>query len=267
MQNQDEILSKVPEVTLGFWVIKILATTLGETGGDAVTMTWLHADAHPHNGGYLIGTGIFLAVFVAAVIAQILTRRFNAWIYWLAIVASTTVGTAMADFFDRSLSIGYTGGSSILLACVLCSLAIWYFTLGSINVQTVATPKVEIFYWVTITFSQTLGTALGDWTADSTGLGYDGGALVFCAGLVLLAALYYWTTISRVFLFWAAFILTRPLGATVGDFLDKPTSHGGLALSRPLASGVILALIVMLILVLPQRPGRHPGSDAAPQVQ
>ena len=156
-------------------------------------------------------------------------------------MASTTVGTAMADFFDRSLGIGYTGGSSILLACVLCSLAIWYFTLGSINVQTVATPKVEIFYWVTITFSQTLGTALGDWTADSTGLGYDGGALVFCAGLAVLAALYYWTTISRVFLFWAAFILTRPLGATVGDFLDKPTSHGGLALSRPLASGVILA--------------------------
>ena len=199
MQNNDEILSKVPEVTLGFWVIKILATTLGETGGDAVTMTWLHADANPHNGGYLIGTGIFLAVFVAAVIAQISTRRFNPWIYWLAIVASTTVGTAMADFFDRSLGIGYTGGSSILLACVLCSLATWYFTLGSINVQTVATPKVEIFYWVTITFSQTLGTALGDWMADSTGLGYDGGALVFCAGLAVLAALYYWTSnLARV---------------------------------------------------------------------
>ncbi|MBU6458083.1 MAG: hypothetical protein KGQ48_11170 [Bradyrhizobium sp.] len=267
MQNDNETLSKVPEVTLGFWMIKILATTLGETGGDAVTMTWLHADQNAHNGGYLLGTGVFLAVFVAAVIAQISTRRFNAWIYWLAIVASTTVGTTMADFFDRSLGIGYTGGSSILLACVLCSLAAWYFALGSINVQTVATPKVEIFYWVTITFSQTLGTALGDWTADSTGLGYDGGALVFCAGLVLLAALYYWTAISRVFLFWAAFILTRPLGATVGDFLDKPTDHGGLALSRPLASGVILAVIVVLILVLPQRPGRHPGSDVATQVQ
>ena len=267
MRNKDEILSKVPEVTLGFWVIKILATTLGETGGDSVTMSWLHADVHPHNGGYLIGTGIFLAVFVAAVIAQIVTPKFNAWIYWLAIVASTTVGTAMADFFDRSLGIGYTGGSSILLACVLCSLAIWYFALGSINVQTVATPKVEIFYWVTITFSQTLGTALGDWMADSTGLGYDGGALVFCAGLALLAAVYYWTTISRVFLFWAAFILTRPLGATVGDFLDKPTNHGGLALSRPLASGVILAVILVLILVLPQRPGRHPGSSVAAQVQ
>lgn len=198
MQNDDEMLSKVPEVTLGFWVIKILATTLGETGGDLVTMTWMHADAHPHNGGYLIGSGIFLGVFVAAVIAQILTKKFSPWIYWLAIVASTTVGTAMADFFDRSLGIGYTGGSSILLACVLCSLAIWYFTLGSINVQTVATPKVEIFYWVTITFSQTLGTALGDWMADSTGLGYEGGALVFCAGLAVLAALYYWTRIGRL---------------------------------------------------------------------
>ena len=262
MQNVDEVLSKVPEVTLGFWVIKILATTLGETGGDTVTMTWLHADQNAHNGGYLIGMGIFLALFVAAVIVQILTRQFNRWVYWAAIVASTTVGTAMADFFDRSLGIGYTGGSSILLACVLCSLAAWYVALGSINVQTVATPKVEVFYWVTITFSQTLGTALGDWIADGTGLGYDGGALVFCAGLALLGALYYWTAISRVFLFWAAFILTRPLGATVGDFLDKPTSHGGLALSRPLASGVILGAIVVLVLVLPQRPGRHPGSPS-----
>jgi uncharacterized membrane-anchored protein len=267
MQNEDEILSKVPEVTLGFWVVKILATTLGETGGDSVTMTWLHADAHPHNGGYLIGTGIFLAVFVAAVIAQILSRRFNPWIYWLTIVTSTTVSTTTADFFDRSLRIGYTGGSSILLACVLCSLAIWYLTLGSIDVETVATPKAEIFYWVTITFSQTLGTALGDWMADSTGLGYDGGALMFCAGLVLLTALYHRTAISRVVLFWAAFILTRPLGATAGDFLDKPTSHGGLALSRPLASGAIFAVIVGLILVLPQRPGRHPGSGVAVQVQ
>src|ERR1700746_3604186 len=267
MQNKDEILSKVPEVTLGFWVIKILATTLGETGGDAVTMTWLHADAHPHNGGCFIGTGIFLSVFVAAVIAQILTRRFNAWIYWLAIVASTMVGTAMADFFDRSLGIGYTGGSSIFFGGGFFPLALWCLTLGSINVQTVATPKVEIFYWMTITFSQTLGTALGDWTADSSGLGYDGGALVFCAGLVLLAALNCWTAVSRVFLFWAAFILTRPLGATVGDFLDKPTSHGGLALSRPLASGVILGLIVVLVFVLPQRPGRHPVSSVAAQIQ
>ena len=263
MQRREDVLSKVPEVTLGFWIIKILATTLGETGGDSVTMSWLHADQNANNGGYLIGATLFLAVFVVAVIAQISTRRFNAWIYWLAIVASTTVGTAMADFFDRSLGVGYTGGSSILLACVLASLASWYFTLGSIDVQTVATPKVEIFYWVTITFSQTLGTALGDWTADSTGLGYDGGALVFGVGLLVLAALYFWTTVSRVFLFWAAFILTRPLGATVGDFLDKPTSHGGLALSRPLASFVIIAVIVLLILVLPQRAGQHPASRVA----
>jgi uncharacterized membrane-anchored protein len=259
--------AKVPAVTLGFWVVKILATTLGETGGDAVTMSWLHADMNPQNGGYLIGTGIFLGVFVAAVIAQISARRFKPWIYWPAIVASTTVGTAMADLFDRSMGIGYTGGSSILLACVLGSLAVWYFSLGSINVQTVATPKVEIFYWVTITFSQTLGTALGDWTADDTGLGYQGGAFVFCLGLAVLAAVYYWTDISRVLLFWAAFILTRPLGATVGDFLDKPMNHGGLALSRPLASEVILAAIVVLILVLPQRPGRHPGSDVAKQTR
>ena len=225
----------------------------------------LHADADAHNGGYLIGTGLFLVIFVAAVIAQIATKRFNPWIYWVAIVASTTVGTTMADLFDRSLGIGYTGGSAILLVCVLGSLALWYFTLGSINVQTVATPKVEIFYWVTITFSQTLGTALGDWTADDTGLGFGGGALVFLAGLAVLAALYYWTSISRVFLFWAAFILTRPLGATVGDFLDKPTDHGGLAISRPLASLIILALIIVLILVLPQRPGQHPGAiDRAP---
>jgi uncharacterized membrane-anchored protein len=258
-----EAASKVPEVTLAFWIIKILATTLGETGGDSVTMTWLHADLYPHNGGYLLGTGIFAVAFVAAVTAQILAKKFNPWVYWLAIVASTTVGTVMADFFDRALGIGYTGGSSILLACVWCSLAIWYFTLGSINVQTVARPKVEVFYWVTITFSQTLGTALGDWTADSTGLGYDGGALVFCAGLAVLAAFYYWSGISRVLLFWAAFILTRPLGATVGDFLDKPIHDGGLAFSRPIASAIIAAFIVGCILLVPQRAGQHPGEAAA----
>lgn len=261
--RDNDVLSKVPAVTLGFWMIKILATTLGETGGDAVTMSWLHADQNAQNGGYLIGTAIFLAIFVAAVIAQISTTKFNAWVYWLAIVASTTVGTAMADFFDRSLGIGYVGGSSILLACVLCSLGVWYVTLGSVNVATVTSPKAELFYWITITFSQTLGTALGDWIADDTGLGYDGGALLFGAGLVVLAGLYFWTTVSRVLLFWAAFILTRPLGATVGDFLDKPTSHGGLALSRPLASAVILAAIVLLIALLPQRPGHHPSDWAS----
>jgi uncharacterized membrane-anchored protein len=256
-------LSKVPAVTLGFWVIKVLATTLGETGGDAVTMSMLHADSNAANGGYLIGTGIFLVIFVAAVIAQIATKKFNPWIYWSAIVASTTVGTTMADFFDRSIGVGYAGGTTVLFICVLASLALWHFTLGSVSVETVASPKVEIFYWVTITFSQTLGTALGDWMADGTGLGYAGGALVFGGGLAILAALYYWASISRVLLFWAAFILTRPLGATVGDFLDKPINHGGLSFSRPLASLAILVLIVALLLILPQRAGHHAVAQRA----
>ena len=256
-------LSKVPAVTLGFWIIKILATTLGETGGDAVTMSVLHADKNAHNGGYLIGTGIFLIIFVAAVVAQISTKKFNPWFYWIAIVASTTVGTTMADFFDRSLGIGYTGGSSILLACVLGSLALWYFTLGSINVQTVATPKVEIFYWLTITFSQTLGTALGDWMADDTGLGFGGAAFVFGVALAILAAFYYWTSISRDFLFWGAFILTRPLGATVGDFLDKPHNLGGLALSRTYASATLVAAIIALIVLLSQRAVQRPSAKTA----
>ncbi|MGN6584322.1 MAG: COG4705 family protein [Rhizobiaceae bacterium] len=258
-----EYLSKVPEVVLTFWIIKIAATTLGETGGDAVTMTWLHADKNAHNGGYLIGTLIFAAVFIAAVAIQIMLKKFNPWAYWAAIVASTTVGTALADMVDRSLGIGYPGGVAILISCVLLSLALWYMALGSIDVRTVATPKVEIFYWVTITFSQTLGTALGDWMADSAGTGYAGGALIFAAGLAILAALYYWTSISRVFLFWAAFILTRPLGATVGDFLDKPFNHGGLDLSRPLASAIIAAFIIACVLILPQRAGEHPGSGHA----
>jgi len=251
-------LSKVPAVTLGFWIIKILATTLGETGGDALTMTVFHADTDANNGGYLIGTGIFLAIFVAAVAAQISTKKFNSWLYWLAIVASTTVGTTLADFFDRSLGIGYTGGASILLLCVLASLALWYRAMGTVDVQTVATPRVEIFYWMTITFSQTLGTALGDWLADTGGLGYEGGALVFGLALAIVAMLYFWTEVSHVFLFWTAFILTRPLGATVGDFLDKPISQGGLSLSRPLASAVLAAVIVGLIMLMPQRTGRHP---------
>jgi uncharacterized membrane-anchored protein len=259
----DAALSKVPAVTVGFWVIKVLATTLGETGGDAVTMSMLHADFNAANGGYLIGTGIFLVIFVAAVMVQITTKKFNPWIYWFAIVASTTVGTTMADFFDRSIGIGYTGGTTILLICVLTSLALWHFALGSVNVETVASPKVEIFYWVTITFSQTLGTALGDWMADDAGLGYAGGALVFGGALVILAALYYRASVSHVLLFWAAFILTRPLGATVGDFLDKPVNHGGLAFSRSLASLVILVLIVALVLIIPQRDGQHPVEQRA----
>src|ERR1700712_3229416 len=261
VQSANDVLSKVPAVTLGFWVIKILATTLGETGGDAVTMSWLHADQNAQNGGYLIGTAIFSAIFVAAIIAQISTTKFNPWVYWLAIVASTTVGTALADFFDRSLGIGYVGGSSILLACVLCSLGAWYRILGSVNVDTVTCPKTELFYWITITFSQTLGTALGDWIADDTGLGYDGGALLFGAGLLVLAALYYWTKVSRVILFWAAFVLTRPLGATVGDFFDKPVEQGGLNVSRPLASAILTAVIIGCILFIPQRSGSHPRSS------
>jgi uncharacterized membrane-anchored protein len=255
----NQVFTKVPEVTLVFWIIKIAATTLGETGGDTVTMTLLHADANAHNGGYLIGTALFFAILVALVIWQIAAKRFHPFLYWGTIVASTTFGTTMADFADRSLGVGYTGGSTLLLCCLLAILALWYWSEGSISVETVATPRVEAFYWIAITFSQTLGTALGDWMADSTGLGYEGGALVFGAGLAVLAVLYFSTSVSRVLLFWAAFILTRPLGATVGDFLDKPVAHGGLALSRPLASAVIAVFIVACLLVLPQRAGRHPG--------
>ncbi|HUC48917.1 MAG TPA: hypothetical protein VMA30_05975 [Xanthobacteraceae bacterium] len=243
--------SKVPAVTLGFWIIKILATTLGETGGDTVTMTL--------DWGYLAGTALFLSLLVVLVILQIAAKKFHPALYWATIIASTTAGTTMADFADRSLGIGYAGGSLLLLTSVIATLGIWYWSLGSISVASVSTPKVEAFYWIAITFSQTLGTALGDWTADDTGLGYDGGALLFGAGLAVLVVLYFTTNISRVFLFWAAFILTRPLGATVGDFLDKPVSDGGLALSRPLASAVIAALIVACIVALPQRAGQHPG--------
>ena len=245
-------LSKVPAVTLGFWVIKILATTLGETGGDTVTMTL--------NWGYLAGVALFGGVLVAVVVAQIFAKRFHPILYWATIVASTTFGTTMADFADRSLGIGYTGGSLLLLGCLLATLGLWHRSQGTVSVNTVSTPKVETFYWATITFSQTLGTALGDWLADTGGFGYEGGALVFAAGLVVVAALYFWTSVSRVTLFWVAFILTRPLGATVGDFLDKPVSHGGLDLSRPLASAVIAAIIIAGLMVLPQRPGQHPGA-------
>lgn len=243
----DELSTKVPEVTLVFWIIKIAATTLGETGGDSVTMTL--------NWGYLTGTAIFLPLLIVLVVLQIMAKRFHPSLYWAAIVASTTFGTTMADFADRSLGIGYTGGSALLLCLLLLTLALWLWSLGTISVDTVSTPKAEGFYWAAITFSQTLGTALGDWMADSTGLGYLGGATVFGVALTGLAAVYYWTSISRVTLFWAAFILTRPLGATVGDFLDKPHSHGGLALSRPLASAVITVFIIGCVLLLPQRAG------------
>lgn len=247
--------TKVPEVTLGFWIVKIAATTLGETGGDSVTMTL--------NWGYLTGTAIFLAALVILVALQIASKKFHPFLYWATIVASTTFGTTMADFADRSLGIGYTGGSTMLLALVVGTLALWRWSEGSISVNTVITPKVEVFYWMAITFSQTLGTALGDWMADSTGLGYAGGALVFGAALAALAILYFWTDVSRVLLFWAAFILTRPLGATVGDFLDKPVHDGGLAFSRPIASAIIAAFILLCLVVLPQRAGRHPERIAA----
>lgn len=251
--EDDHVLSKVPAVTLTFWIIKILATTLGETGGDTVSMTM--------NFGYLTGTLIFLPALAFLVLLQIRAKQFHPIIYWLTVVASTMAGTTLADFADRSLGIGYLGGSLTLLACVLSSLAVWYWAEGTVAVETVSSPGVEAFYWLTITFSQTLGTALGDWAADA-GLGYGGGAGFFAAALAVLAILYYTTKVSHVVLFWAAFILTRPLGATVGDFFDKPLAQGGLAVSRPLASAIIAVLIVACILVLPQRAGRHPAGAA-----
>jgi uncharacterized membrane-anchored protein len=262
MEEAQSALAKVPAITLGFWVIKILATTLGETAGDTVTMSWLgETTSHSVPNGYLIGTAIFGIILVALVCAQIKAKRFNPWLYWATIAASTTAGTTLADFADRSLGVGYTGGSLLLLAGVLLSLFAWYRTLGSVDINSVSTPDAEGFYWLTITFSQTLGTALGDWIADA-GLGYSGGALVFGIALAFLATLYFWTQISRVTLFWAAFILTRPLGATVGDFLDKPLNKGGLEFSRPLASTVLAMAIVALIFVLPQRASEGPGPDA-----
>jgi len=257
----NEALVKVPAVTLGFWIIKILATTLGETGGDTVTMTWLgETTDHTVPYGYLIGTAIFGALLIALVFAQIRGRRFNPWLYWATIVASTTCGTTLADFADRSLSIGYPGGSLLLLAGVLLSLFAWWRTLGTVDVNSVSGPREEAFYWVTITFSQTLGTALGDWSADPLsdggwGLGYSGGALVFGASLAVLAVLYFSMKVSRVWLFWSAFILTRPLGATIGDWLDKPLGKGGLEMSRPLASAALAIAILALILLVPQRAG------------
>src|SRR5436305_6207688 len=260
---RQEAIGKVPAVTLGFWIIKVLATTLGETGGDTVTMTWLgETTTHPLPNGYLIGTAIFGVLLIALVWAQIRARNFNPWLYWATIVASTTCGTTLADFADRSLGIGYPGVSLLLLARVVGSLFAWYRAVGTVDVNTITSPREETFYWITITFSQTLGTALGDWIADA-GLGYSGGALVFGAGLAVLAILYFTTRISHVLLFWAAFILTRPLGATVGDFLDKPVAKGGLELSRLIASLVLAVVIIALILILPQRPGRHPGQAEA----
>jgi uncharacterized membrane-anchored protein len=245
---RQEVFSKVPEVTLGFWTIKILATTLGETGGDAVSMSM--------DLGYLVGTGIFAAVFIVAVMAQMSAKKFHPFVYWTTIIATTTVGTTLADFSTRSLGIGYAGGTTILFLLLMASFLVWYRTLGSVAVDSVSSPRSEMFYWVTIMFSQTLGTALGDWTADTAGLGYGGGALVFSGMLAVVALAYYRTKISHTLLFWAAFILTRPLGAVVGDFLDKPASSGGLELSRYSATATLLALIVACILVFPQRPAK-----------
>ena len=246
--STQKTLSKVPEVTLIFWIIKIAATTLGETGGDAVSMSM--------NLGYLVGTVIFAAVFLVAVMAQIKAETFKPLLYWATIVATTTVGTTLADFVDRSLGIGYAGGSSLLLALLLGSLFVWHRTLGTVSVRSVSSPKAEMFYWVTIMFSQTLGTALGDWTAGTAGLGYTGGAMVFGALLAVVVAAYFWTNMSRTLLFWAAFILTRPLGAVVGDFLDKPLNAGGLALSRYWASSALLAFMLSSILLFKQRAAK-----------
>jgi uncharacterized membrane-anchored protein len=245
-------LCKVPAVTLGFWIIKIVATTLGETGGDSLSMSL--------NLGYALSSLIFIGLFMVLVAAQISAKAFHALLYWAVIVATTTAGTTMADFADRSLGIGYPGGATILFVLLMASLALWYRIEGSISVDTVATPRREMFYWVAILFSQTLGTALGDWMADTNGLGYGRGALVFGAGLAAIAALYFFTGVSRTALFWSAFILTRPLGATIGDLLDKPVADGGFAISRFYASGLLAVVIVVLILVLPQRAGRHPGA-------
>ena len=246
--SAEKALSKVPEVTLVFWSIKIVTTTLGETGGDAVSMSM--------NLGYVIGTIIFTAVFLAAVFAQIKAKTFQPFLYWTTIIATTTVGTTLADYADRSLGIGYAGGATLLMALLFGSLFIWHRTLGSVSVSTVSSSKAEMFYWVTIMFSQTLGTALGDWTADTAGLGYTGGAIVFSGLLALVVAAYYWTNVSRTLLFWAAFILTRPLGAVVGDFLDKPLSSGGLALSRYSASAALFAFMLTAILLFKQRAAR-----------
>ncbi|SAK84320.1 membrane protein [Caballeronia hypogeia] len=248
MAHAKKALAKVPEVTLAFWIIKIAATTLGETGGDALSMSM--------NLGYLMSTFIFAGVFIAAVIAQIKAERFHPVLYWITIIATTTVGTTLADFADRSLGIGYAGGSAILLALLFASLAVWHRSMGSVSVWTISSPKAEAFYWVTIMFSQTLGTALGDWTADSAGFGYTGAALIFGGLLLLIVIAYYVTDISRTVLFWSAFILTRPLGAVVGDFLDKPVANGGLAMSRYGASIALVMFIVVCVVMFRQRPAR-----------
>ncbi|MBE7939681.1 hypothetical protein IM725_03720 [Ramlibacter aquaticus] len=252
-EHQSEIqsaVSKVPAVTLGFWIVKVAATTLGETGGDWVTMSL--------NLGYLVGCAIFTAIFVALVAAQVRSDRFQPVLYWATIVGTTTLGTTVADFADRTLGLGYPGGVALVAALLALSLGAWYASERTVSVQSITTPKAEWFYWVTILFSQTLGTALGDWSADEDlgglGLGFEIAALVFGAGLVVVAMLYFWTRISRTALFWSAFILTRPLGATLGDLLDKPVSQGGLHLSRLYASAALLLFMTGCVWMFPQRP-------------
>lgn len=241
-------LSKVPAVTFLFWITKIAATTLGETGGDALSMS--------AGLGYLLSTAIFAGVFLVAVAVQIEARSFRPGSYWTTIIATTTVGTTLADFADRSLGIGYAGGSTLLLALLLASLVVWYRTQGSVAVETVSSARAEAFYWVTIMFSQTLGTALGDWVADSAGMGYRGGAVIFGGLLLVVVALFVWTAVSRTVLFWIAFVLTRPLGAVLGDLLDKPVNAGGLDLSRFGASAALVIFIIALIWFFPQRAAR-----------
>jgi uncharacterized membrane-anchored protein len=247
--EKSDVLSKVPEVTVVFWIMKIMATTLGETGGDAVSMSM--------DLGYLVSTGIFAVLFMIAVSAQIRAKKFHPTLYWLTIIATTTVGTTLADFADRSLGIGYTGGTAILFALLMGSLLLWYRVMGTVAVDSVSSPKSEMFYWVTIMFSQTLGTALGDWTADTADMGYTGAAIIFGSMLAIIAAAYFWTKISHTVLFWAAFILTRPLGAVLGDFLDKPHDHGGLALSRYTASAVLAVLIGLCIVLFAHKPAQR----------
>ena len=244
-QTTKDLFIKVPAITLGFWVIKILCTTLGETGGDAVSMTW--------NLGYLVSTGIFAIILVGLIYSQVRAKIYKPWLYWATIIASTTAGTTLADFADRSLGIGYFGGSILLLSLLLITLFIWKRATGSISVESISNKKSEIFYWLAITFSQTLGTALGDWLADTNGLGYLHSAFVFGSLLLIVIFLHFRTKVSKVILFWLAFILTRPLGAVVGDFLDKPFAKGGLDISRPIISLILLVTIIILIIVIPQK--------------
>lgn len=257
--SKRDLVAKVPQVTILFWIIKILATTLGETGGDAVTMSWLGEttpEAEGNGLGYLIGTGILGVLFIASVLVQIKAKKFHPILYWITIVATTTVGTTLADYCTRSIGLGYTGGSAILLTFVIASLAVWRWSTGSISIDTVNTPKVEIFYWATIMFSQTLGTALGDWVSDTNEMGYLGAAVIFGGLLAVTALAYQFTKFSRPVLFWIAFILTRPLGAVVGDFLDKPIAKGGLDLSRYAATGGLLVIIVAMVLLFTQKPAQ-----------